>query len=124
MSGWRARAACRDVDPELFFPVGTKGPALTQIEEARAVCRRCPVATSCLEWAVTTGQIYGVLGATTPEERLTRVMRRSVALPAPGECAACGKPVRRKSRPGGRPVKYCSDECSAHAQRLRHAART
>ena len=38
---WRHRAACRDEDPELFFPIGNTGPALLQIEEARAVCRRC-----------------------------------------------------------------------------------
>ena len=40
---WRHRAACRDEDPELFFPIGNTGPALLQIEEAKAVCRRCPV---------------------------------------------------------------------------------
>ena len=40
---WRHRAACRDVDPELFFPIGNTGPALMQIEEAKQVCRRCPV---------------------------------------------------------------------------------
>ena len=40
---WRHRAACRDEDPELFFPIGNTGPALLQIEEARAVCRRCEV---------------------------------------------------------------------------------
>ena len=45
---WRHRAACRDEDPELFFPVGTSGPALLQITEAKAVCRRCPVNTECL----------------------------------------------------------------------------
>jgi len=38
---WRHRAACRDEDPELFFPVGNSGPALLQISEAKAVCRRC-----------------------------------------------------------------------------------
>ena len=35
---WRDRAACLDVDPELFFPIGNTGPALAQIEEAKAVC--------------------------------------------------------------------------------------
>ena len=45
---WRHRAACRDEDPELFFPIGNTGPALLQIEEAKAVCRRCAVMDACL----------------------------------------------------------------------------
>ena len=40
---WRHQAACRDEDPELFFPVGNTGPAITQIEEAKKVCMRCTV---------------------------------------------------------------------------------
>ncbi len=40
---WRHRDSCRDEDPELFLPVGNAGPALRQGEEARPVCRRCPV---------------------------------------------------------------------------------
>ena len=40
---WRDRAACLDEDPELFFPIGNTGPAILQIEEAKAVCRRCEV---------------------------------------------------------------------------------
>ncbi len=35
---WRDHASCRDEDPELFFPVGTSGPTLLQIAEAKAVC--------------------------------------------------------------------------------------
>ena len=38
---WRAVAACRDTDPDLFFPVGTTGPAIEQIESAKAVCAEC-----------------------------------------------------------------------------------
>ena len=46
---WRHRAACLDEDPELFFPIGNTGPALLQIEEAKAVCRRCEVVDTCLQ---------------------------------------------------------------------------
>ena len=40
---WRHRAACLTEDPELFFPIGNTGPALLQIDDAKAVCRRCDV---------------------------------------------------------------------------------
>ena len=59
---WRDRAACLEVDPELFFPIGNTGPAILQIEEAKAVCRTCPVIDTCLKWALETGQDAGVLG--------------------------------------------------------------
>src|SRR6478735_1139366 len=49
---WRHEAACRDEDPELFFPIGNTGPALSQIDEAKTVCRRCPVVEPCLQWAL------------------------------------------------------------------------
>mgnify|MGYP003694213027 CR=1 FL=1 len=39
---WRHHAACREVDPELFFPIGNTGPALLQIDEAKQVCRALP----------------------------------------------------------------------------------
>ncbi len=52
---WRHKAACRDEDPELFFPIGDAGPALLQIEEAKQVCRSCSVREACLEWALASG---------------------------------------------------------------------
>ncbi|GGT91154.1 WhiB family transcriptional regulator [Actinomadura citrea] len=72
---WRHRAACRDVDPELFFPIGNTGPAILQIEEAKQVCRRCDVSDACLRWALESGQESGVWGAMGEDER--RALRRS-----------------------------------------------
>jgi WhiB family transcriptional regulator, redox-sensing transcriptional regulator len=66
---WRAKAACRDTDPDLFFPVGTTGPAIEQIEAAKAVCRQCEVQSACLEFALATNQDSGVWGGTAEEER-------------------------------------------------------
>ncbi|MCF2131034.1 WhiB family transcriptional regulator [Strepomyces sp. STD 3.1] len=74
---WRARSACRTEDPDLFFPVGNTGPALLQIQEAKAVCRRCPVMESCLQWALESGQEHGVWGGTDEDER--RRMKRRAA---------------------------------------------
>lgn len=71
---WRLKAACREEDPELFFPVGNTGPALLQVEEAKAVCARCPVTDECLQWALETHQDAGVWGGTGEDER--RAMRR------------------------------------------------
>ncbi|MFD5074107.1 WhiB family transcriptional regulator [Streptomyces sp. NPDC058371] len=74
MENWRDAAACRSVDPDLFFPVGTTGPALLQIQEAKAVCRGCPVRDACLQWALDTGQTIGVWGGTSENER--RALKR------------------------------------------------
>ena len=71
---WRHVAACRDEDPELFFPIGTTGPALSQIEEARAICRRCSVVEDCLTWALESGQDAGVWGGLSEDER--RALKR------------------------------------------------
>ena len=67
--GWRDEAACRDADPELFFPVGTTGPALAQATVAKEVCSTCPVAEQCLIFAVTTNQEFGIWGGLDEEER-------------------------------------------------------
>jgi WhiB family redox-sensing transcriptional regulator len=71
---WRDYSACRDTDPDLFFPVGTTGPAIEQIENAKAVCRQCDVQRECLDYALATNQDSGIWGGTSEEER--RALRR------------------------------------------------
>lgn len=72
---WIQRARCRDEDPELFFPIGTTGPALSQLARAKAICLACPVRMECLEWALETGQEAGVWGGLSEDER--RALRRN-----------------------------------------------
>jgi WhiB family redox-sensing transcriptional regulator len=76
---WRHRAACRDEDPELFSPIGTSGPAILQVEQAKAVCRRCRVTEECLRWALETGQDAGVWGGLSEDER--RALKRRNGVP-------------------------------------------
>jgi WhiB family redox-sensing transcriptional regulator len=77
---WISAAACIGWDPELFFPVGSSGPALEQIAEAKAVCTTCPVRDDCLEWSLATFQDAGVWGGLDEEERRTirRARRRAL----------------------------------------------
>ncbi|GGQ34240.1 WhiB family transcriptional regulator [Streptomyces mutabilis] len=78
MDDWREHAECRTEDPDLFFPIGTTGPAALQAEQAKAVCRRCPVREQCLRWALDTGQSIGVWGGTSEMER--RALKRREAV--------------------------------------------
>ncbi|WP_189062280.1 WhiB family transcriptional regulator [Longimycelium tulufanense] len=71
---WRHQAACKNEDPELFFPIGNRGPARQQIIEAKSVCARCPVRPECLTWAPESGQDAGVWGGMSEDER--RALKR------------------------------------------------
>jgi WhiB family redox-sensing transcriptional regulator len=74
---WRDTAACLTADPELFFPVGNTGPAVDQIEKAKAVCGRCSVTEMCLQYALETNQDSGVWGGLSEDER--RALKRRAA---------------------------------------------
>ncbi|NIH87879.1 WhiB family transcriptional regulator [Amycolatopsis granulosa] len=78
---WRTSAACRDEDPELFFPVSEMGPGARQVARAKAVCASCPVRAECLAYALDAGLDNGIFGGTTEQERrsLIRSRRRAEA---------------------------------------------
>ncbi|GAA2515562.1 hypothetical protein GCM10010201_09950 [Pilimelia columellifera subsp. columellifera] len=63
-TGWRPLGACRQTDPDLFFPAPNE-PATA----ALAVCGACPVQGACLAWALDVGDTHGVWGGTTPRDR-------------------------------------------------------
>jgi WhiB family redox-sensing transcriptional regulator len=78
---WRRDAACTSHHPELFFPSGTAGPALAQQDQARQICRSCPVRLVCLEWAIDVGADHGIWGGLTEQERQSLRRRRRSGRP-------------------------------------------
>jgi WhiB family transcriptional regulator, redox-sensing transcriptional regulator len=72
---WMSRGACRQVDPELFFPIAAvAGAAARQAEAAKAVCDACAVRANCLSYALE-AMPEGIWGGTTMEERAARRRR-------------------------------------------------
>ncbi|MEV1242160.1 WhiB family transcriptional regulator [Nonomuraea sp. NPDC049750] len=66
---WSHKAACLVEDPELFFPISPEGLGHAEAERAKVICRDCPVREPCLDYALSTGQAYGVWGGTDPSQR-------------------------------------------------------
>lgn len=70
--GWRTRAACRDSDPELFFPDPGQSSA---VRTARSICAHCPVIDACrafiedIETQRGARAPHGIWAGTTAEER-------------------------------------------------------
>jgi WhiB family redox-sensing transcriptional regulator len=79
MSDWHDRAACRGMDPELWFPVSIfpRTPEeARRLRVARSTCQGCPVRWECLDFAEGSDQ-YGIWGGLTRDERHAAARRRS-----------------------------------------------
>ena len=70
-SSWRQNAACRGIDPAIFYP-----PSEEEAEEAKAICAACPVRQACLEYALAARERDGVWGGATERERRRLVRQR------------------------------------------------
>ena len=66
---WSERAACLSAEPEVFFPVGTAGMAVDDIEAAKAICSGCAVVVECRDYALRSRQPFGVWGGLDEEQR-------------------------------------------------------
>ncbi|SDJ77045.1 Transcription factor WhiB [Actinopolyspora mzabensis] len=74
---WQLRAACRGVDPNIFFaPDGeTRNDRERRQRVAKSICQDCPVRQLCLNHAHAVGETYGVWGGYTELERSPRNRR-------------------------------------------------
>lgn len=68
---WMVFGACRDMDPDLFFPQSSH-----DARAATAVCRTCAVRTECLEYSLEARESFGVWGGLTEKQR-RQLLRRS-----------------------------------------------
>jgi WhiB family redox-sensing transcriptional regulator len=73
---WRSAAACRGLDPLIFYPVTDEDD---EAEPAKIVCDQCPVREPCLEHALGHREKEGIWGGATERERrrIIRQRRRS-----------------------------------------------
>lgn len=67
---WAVFAACRDMDPDVFFPANSDEAA-----EAQRVCFGCAVRYDCLEFALETRVRFGIWGGTTDKQRRSMLRR-------------------------------------------------
>jgi WhiB family redox-sensing transcriptional regulator len=70
-----AELPCKTNDPDLWFPIGTSGPAVAQAELAAQLCGPCPIRTACLQRALDLNA-EGVWGGATEPERRQMLRRR------------------------------------------------
>jgi WhiB family redox-sensing transcriptional regulator len=67
---WMVFSACRDADPDLFFPTTTE-----EMDHALALCAICPVRCDCLEYALDARERFGIWGGLTEKQRLSMARR-------------------------------------------------
>ena len=61
---WVVFSACRDVDPDVFFPTTKEDSA-----HAISICSTCPVQIECLDYALGAGERYGIWGGLSEKRR-------------------------------------------------------
>lgn len=74
---WRADAACRGLQADIFFPDEDGETSALAVE----ICAACPVSDRCLSYALSNREKAGVWGGATERERrrIIRQARRKTA---------------------------------------------
>ncbi|HEY7705272.1 MAG TPA: WhiB family transcriptional regulator [Acidimicrobiia bacterium] len=69
---WQDYANCRGADADLFFP--ERGAST---RKAKAICAACDVRQECLDYAIASGEKFGIWGGMSERER-RRVRRQRI----------------------------------------------
>lgn len=73
VTSWMSAGNCRNYPPAVFFPSDGVG-----VDRARKICAGCPVADTCLEYALDQRIEHGVWGGCSERERRRILKRRRV----------------------------------------------
>jgi WhiB family transcriptional regulator, redox-sensing transcriptional regulator len=77
---WQLQGRCRTYPSQVFFPDDDRGKRLRDREEdAKRVCRGCPVLEACRRHALSLPEQFGVWGAMTARERARVIESRAVS---------------------------------------------
>jgi len=71
---WQDNANCKGANANLFFP--ERGAST---RTAKGICRECQVRGACLEFAITTGEKFGIGGGLSERERRRIRRERQIA---------------------------------------------
>jgi len=71
---WQDGANCKGANADLFFP--ERGAST---RTAKGICRECQVREDCLEFAITTGEKFGIWGGLSERERRRIRRERQIA---------------------------------------------
>lgn len=117
---WIENAICATTkNPGLWF---SNDP--TDIQAAKAVCRRCPVSDRCLAGAVERDERWGVWGGLDLNRDLDVNARRKILRKerrAKRTCDWCSETFRWEPTTYERAPAYCSDECDREHHLARNA---
>jgi WhiB family transcriptional regulator, redox-sensing transcriptional regulator len=68
---WQLHAACRGMDSALFFPIDKEKvrARATRIARAKTICAHCPALVQCRDYAMNSGELFGIWGGLSEDER-------------------------------------------------------
>jgi WhiB family redox-sensing transcriptional regulator len=75
---WQEWGSCRRLAPEVFYPEdGGRRGLQAREEQAKQICRGCPVVSDCRNHALSARETYGVWGAMSARDRQREFVERS-----------------------------------------------
>lgn len=121
---WLTEAACRDVDPEVFYP-NTFNASPRTVEwltrPARTICSTCPVRDACYDYAARNGEDDGVWGGVFMGDKAARRQARAY-LASHARCDRCGNALGRPISTDGHVPHYCAECLAARHRESKNAS--